>query len=80
MYKALINVLKKGVICEIIAGIVGTLLMAFGYFVFEAFILSTVSVALLNVPWSLLQGGVGIAVAVALMRIIKKIKIVETAI
>lgn len=76
-------VLKKGikitVIVEIIAGIVGTIVMAFGYFLFEIiWVLPGQLSVLANIPFSLLQGAVGIAIAVAVMRILEKTKLLNT--
>ena len=78
-YYLLNKVMKTTVIVEIIAGVIGTIVMALGYFIFEfIWILpGSLSVAI-NIPFSLLQGAVGVAIAVPIMRLLKKTKLLRT--
>ena len=67
-----------GPVCGVIAGgIVGTIVMAVGYFAYEILLFTTAGVALLNMPWNLLQGGVGITIAVAVMRVLTATKTLD---
>ena len=77
IYQILKNATKKTVIAEIAGGIVGTIVMAAGYFLYEVLLFTTAGVAILNMPWNLLQGGVGLAIAVAVMRVLLAAKIPE---
>lgn len=77
VYQALVKVTKKEMLSEIVAGIVGVIVMALGYFVYETLLFTTAGVAILNAPWNLLQGGVGVAISVAVMRVLKATKILE---
>lgn len=77
VYKLLLNATKKDFLAEIAAGTVGTLIMALGYFLYETLFFSTAAVAIVNAPWNLLQGGIGVAISVAVMRILSATKILE---
>lgn len=79
VYKLTSRIIKYSIVSEICAGIVATIVMAFGYFLYEILIFSHegVGVAIVNVPWNLLQGAVGTIVAVSIMRIIKATKLIE---
>ena len=77
VYKALEKVTKKAVLAQIAGGVCGAIVMAFGYFVYESLLFTTIGVAFLNVPWNLLQGGVGTALAVAVMKVLNATKILE---
>ena len=68
---------KKSLPAEIIAGVVGSVVMALGYFLYEMLFLTTFAVAIVNVPWNLLQGAVGILVAVVMMRAMKVTKLLD---
>ena len=68
---------KLSIVAEIISGIIGTIIMAFGYFFYEILFFETVGVAIVNVPWNLLQGAVGTAIAVLIMRLIKSTKLFD---
>jgi uncharacterized membrane protein len=70
------STMKKGVFAQIVAGICGAVVMAFGYFVYES-LLFNAGVAIVNVPWNLLQGGVGVILSVAAMKVLKTTKILE---
>lgn len=74
---ALGKIIRSDFWTTIIAGVLGAVLMAFGYFVFESFFLSSIALAAVGAPWNLLQGGVGVAVAVAILRILKATKVME---
>ena len=50
------------------------LIMVFGYYVFEGFMLGFVP-ALVNIPYNALQGVVGLALGVALIKLFDKVKI-----
>ena len=67
---------KKHFPAELLGGIVGALVVPLGYFLFET-ILYTAAGAIVNVPWNLLQGGVGVALSVIVMRALIPIKIFD---
>ena len=77
IYKTLKGIFKNNTFAEIIAGIVGALVMAAGYFIYEALLFTTVWAAFLNMPWSILQGLVGVAIAVAAMRVLNATRVLE---
>ena len=77
LYKLLIKSTKKKLLAEIVAGVVGTLIMAVGYFIYETLFFSTAIIALMNLPWNLLQGAIGIIVSVIIMRILSSANILE---
>lgn len=77
LYKLLRNATKKAVLAEIAAGIIGTLIMAFGYFVYETLFFSTAAAAIVNAPWNLLQGGIGVVISVIVMRVLTATKFLE---
>lgn len=77
VYKLIFKATKKAVLAEIIAGIAGTLIMAFGYFIYEILFFTTAGVAILNAPWNLLQGAVGTVLSVVVMRILDKTSLLE---
>lgn len=75
--KLLFKLTKKTIIAEIIAGILGSIVMAFGYFFYEILFFETVAVAIVNVPYNLIQGAVGIVIAVIVMRILSNTKVLD---
>lgn len=75
--KLLLQATNKPLIAEIVAGIAGAVIMAFGYFFYEILFFSSVSVAIVNVPWNLVQGSVGIVVATIVMRILGATKVLQ---
>ena len=77
VYALIKTATKKDILAEILSGIVGTLIMAFGYFAYEIIFFITPAFAILNVPFNILQGVVGTAIAVSVMRILTKTKILE---
>ena len=77
IYKFIKNRTTKIVLAEISAGIIATLMMALGYFIYETILFTTVAIAIVNVPYNLLQGGIGIVFSVVSMRILNKIKILD---
>ena len=77
VYSATKKALNKPVVGEILAGCVGTIVLAFGYFLFEAVLYSTVEVALVNVPWNILQGASGIILSTAIMRVLAATKLLD---
>ena len=62
---------------EIVGGILGALVMATGYFFYEIRFFTTAGVAIVNAPWNLLQGGIGVALSVILMRVLTVTKALE---
>ena len=79
LYAILKKAIKTTILVEIIAGIVGTIVMALGYFLFEfIWILPGELAVAVNIPFSLLQGAVGVAIAVAVMRLLEKTKLLRT--
>lgn len=77
LYKVLLKITKKAFWAELAAGIVGAIIMAFGYFVYEFLFFSTAGVAIVNVPWNLLQGGVGVAISTVVMRILSATNVLD---
>ena len=77
VYQLLKTATKKAMLAEIAGGIAGTIVMAVGYFVYEVLLFTTAGVAVLNMPWNLLQGGVGITIAVAVMRVLTATKVLD---
>lgn len=77
VYKAMIKLTNNAFIAEIIAGIVGAVIMAFGYFFYEILLFATAGVAIVNVPWNLLQGAVGVVLSVIVMRVLTATKVLE---
>jgi uncharacterized membrane protein len=75
--QALAKVFKNKILAQSLAGVIATLLMTAGYFLYEGALYATVGVALVNVPWSLLQGAVGIVVSVAVFRIISAVGVLH---
>lgn len=77
IYTTIFKATKKTILSEIIAGIVGALIMAFGYFVYESLFFVSVAVAIINVPYNIVQGLVGVVIAVIIMRILKSTKVLD---
>jgi uncharacterized membrane protein len=75
--KGLLKITKNNLFSEIVAGIVGAVVMAFGYFFYEMAFFATAGVAIANVPWNLLQGGVGVAIFVVAMRVLSTTKLID---
>ena len=71
---ALSKALKNQLFSELVACIIGACVLVAGYFLYET-ILYTMAGALAGVLWNCLQGGVGVLVAVFVMRlpVIKKL-------
>ena len=77
IYTLLLKVTNKKMLAEIVGGIVGAILMACGYFLYEMLFFTTAAVAIVNAPWNLLQGGIGVALSVIIMRILTATKALE---
>lgn len=77
IYTAIYSAAKKSLLAEIVAGIVGALIMTFGYFLYETLLFTTAAVAIINIPYNLIQGGLGVAIAAAAMRVLIPTKIIE---
>ena len=77
IYKLLSKATGKEMLGEIVGGIVGALVMATGYFFYEIMFFTTAGVAIVNAPWNLLQGGVGVALSVIIIRVLKATKALE---
>ena len=77
VHTSLKKAIKKEIISEIIAGVVGAIVMAVGYFIYETLFFVSIGVAIINLPYNLLQGALGIIVAVLVMRVIKATKILD---
>ena len=77
IYLALKKSTKKEMLSQIVAGIVGAVVMAVGYFIYETLFFYTAVVAIASLPYNLMQGALGMAVAVMVMRVIKATKIIE---
>lgn len=74
IYSILLKTTNKKVLAEITGGVVGAIVMAFGYFVYEILFFTTPAVAIVNAPWNLIQGGVGVALSVIIMRVLSVTK------
>ena len=77
IYKLLSKATGKEMLGEIVGGILGALVMATGYFFYEMMFFTTAGVAIVNAPWNLLQGGVGVALSVIIIRVLKATKALE---
>lgn len=77
IYSLLLKATKKDIIAEIIGGIAGAVIMAFGYFFYEILFFETAGVAIINVPWNLLQGAVGVILSTIVLRILSATKLLE---
>ncbi len=77
IYILIFKATNKKMLGEIIGGIVGAILMAVGYFVYEILFFTTSAVAIINMPWNLLQGGIGVALSVIIMRVLTVTKTLE---
>ena len=77
IYKFLSKATGKEMLGEIVGGIVGALVMATGYFFYEIMFFTTAGVAIVNAPWNLLQGGIGVTLSVILMRVLTATKALE---
>ncbi len=77
VYQGLKKATKQRMLAEIVAGIVGIIVMAVGYFLYEILLFTTAGVAILNMPWNLLQGGVGVIISVAIMRVLTATKVLD---
>ena len=75
--KVLTKITHKALIGEIIGGVFGAIVMAFGYFVYEILFFVSAGVAIINLPWNLLQGAVGVVLSVAILRILKVTKVID---
>lgn len=77
VYKGLFKLAKNHLLAEIVAGIIGAVIMAFGYFFYEIMLFTSAGVAIVNVPWNLLQGAIGVAISVIAMRVIRSTKLLS---
>ena len=77
LYKLLLKATKKALLAEVFGGVVGAIIMAFGYFFYETLFFETVAVAIVNVPWNLIQGAVGVIISTIVMRILFATKIIN---
>ena len=73
LQKALFKATKKALVAETIGGVVGAVAMAFGYFWYETIFFQ--AVAIVNVPWNIAQGIVGVVLSVAVMRVLSATKV-----
>ena len=76
-YKLVLKISKITILSQIIAGVVATLIMAFGYFVYETIFFTTATIAIVSLPFNLLQGAVGTAVAVIVAKILSTTKLID---
>ena len=77
IYKYALKSTNKNFISQLLAGIAGAIIMAFGYFLYETMFFTTAAVAIINLPYNLVQGAVGIVVSTAIMPILNKTNILE---
>ena len=77
IYAILLKTTNRKMFAEIVGGVVGAILMATGYFFYEILFFTTPAVAIVNAPWNLLQGGIGVTLSVILMRVLTATKALE---
>ena len=77
IYALLLKATNKKMLAEILGGVVGAILMATGYFIYEILFFTTPAVAIVNAPWNLLQGGIGVALSVIVMRALTITKAID---
>lgn len=77
VFRLLFKTTKSAVISEIIAGVIGAIIMAFGYFFYETLFFCSAGVAILNLPYNLIQGAVGVILSTIIMRVLFATKILE---
>ena len=77
LYKLLLKATKKALLAEVVGGVVGAIIMAFGYFFYETLFFETAAVAIVNVPWNLIQGAIGVIISTIVMRILFATKIIN---
>jgi uncharacterized membrane protein len=77
VYKLLLKATKSTLVSQIVAGVVGAVIMAFGYFFYEIIFFCSAGVAIINVPYNLIQGAVGVAIATVVMQVLRATKILE---
>ena len=77
LYKLLLKTTKKALIAEVVVGVAGAIIMAFGYFFYETLFFETATVAIVNVPWNLVQGAIGVIISTIVMRILLATKIID---
>lgn len=75
IYKLLLKATNKALLAEITAGIAGAVVMAFGYFLYETLFFATAAVAIVNVPWNILQGAIGVVISTIIMRTLSATKV-----
>ena len=77
IYTLVKKLTRLELVAEIVGGIIGSIIMAVGYFVYEILFFVSAGVAIVNLPWNILQGVVGVTVSVVVMRILFAVKIVD---
>ncbi len=77
VYILIFKTTKIRTLAEIIGAVVGAVIMAFGYFFYEILFFESAAVAIVNVPFNLLQGAVGVVVSVAVMRVLYSSKAID---
>ena len=77
VYILIFKATKKQMLGEIIGGIAGAILMAVGYFIYEILFFTTSAVAIVNMPWNLLQGGIGVVLSTLIMKVLTSTKALE---
>ena len=77
IYAGLVKATNKKMLGEICGGIVGAVVMTAGYFFYEILFFTTPAVAIVNAPWNLLQGGIGVVLAVIIMRVLTVTKTLQ---
>ena len=77
VYILIFKATKKQMLGEIIGGIAGASLMAVGYFIYEILFFTTSAVAIVNMPWNLLQGGIGVVLSTLIMKVLTSTKALE---
>lgn len=77
IYNTLNGKIKGDIVAPIIAAIVGELFMVAGYFFYESVALSYGLAAAANIPFNLIQGGVGTSIAIVIFVTFAKTGVVK---
>ena len=67
---------KKRILVNVLPGVFAELWMVLGYYVFEGFMYGF-SASLVNIPMNLIQGVAGLVLAIILIKVLKKQKVLE---
>lgn len=77
VYKAVGVATGKPIVGEIFAGVALSIIMPLGYFFYEIMFFETAAVAIVNLPYNVIQGVVATVIATLLTRVLKSLKLGE---